>query len=123
MELDKLYDPCVLRGFQIGIIGNSCDKNVVKMIESAKEKRSNLSAVEVDFCDAASCNSVEYPAVIVLHDLCSRARVSSLYLEISRARVYCAVILYSSHKKYSSEHQLLGDLLSKIEDNVRIRHY
>ena len=123
MELDKLYDPCVLRGFQIGIIGNSCDKNVVKMIESAIEKRSNLSAVEVDFCDAASCHSVEYPAVIVLHDLSSRARVSSLYLEISRARVYCAVILYSSNKKYSSENQLLRDLLSKIEDNVRIRHY
>ncbi|XP_063692766.1 uncharacterized protein LOC134824719 [Bolinopsis microptera] len=120
MELDKLYDPCVLRGFQIGIIGDSCDKNVVKMIESAIEKRSNLSGVEIDFCDAASCHSVEYPAVIVLHDVSGRASISSLYLEISRARVYCAVIIYSSNKKYSSENRLLRDLLNKIEDNVRI---
>ena len=122
-ELDKLCDPEVSGGLKIGIIRDSYRIIVDKTIHRAIKSRSNMT---IESCHVDNCYSSEYPAVIVVNEVRTRgASISSLFLEISRARVYCAVILYSTSSSYDtlSEYQPLINLLDTLEDSVRVIRY
>ncbi|XP_063680537.1 uncharacterized protein LOC134815876 [Bolinopsis microptera] len=107
-EFDKLHIntdvPC---GFKVGVVKYRSGK--------------------MEWCVVDSCYSTEYPAVIVL-DHMEQCPLPSLYLKMSRARVYCVVIMITSNVdgEYdprcqspppSYEHKRL---LKKLKDSVRI---
>lgn len=120
-ELDKLCIRSVGNGFTIGIVtyGSSFE-----LIDKIIEEKSSLSDNKIETFDIDSCYSVEYPAVIVLHDVLGTTaqHIRSLYLEISRARVYCVVIFMASCGSVSISNSVLA-LLDKLEDTVKIvRH-
>ena len=94
MELDKLCISGLPSCFKIGIIVDSYYNSLRKTVIKTMERRSDET---IELCDVDSCYSVEYPAAIVLLDLRRTHGVFSLYLEMSRARVYCAVILFAAH--------------------------
>ena len=121
IELDKLCNISVPKGLQIGIVhfGTS---SITTNTKNIIEKRSLISDNDIELCNIHSCYSIEYPAVIVLHDVLYN-NISPLYLEISRARVYCSVILYTSNRSSLSEYQPLSKMLDKLADSVRIIRY
>ena len=84
---------------------------------------------KMEWCVVDSCYYTEYPAVIVL-DHMEHCPLRSLYLKMSRARVYCVVIMITSNvdgdgeydprcqsPPWSCEHK---QLLKKLKDSVRI---
>ena len=91
MELDKLCISGLSSGFKIGIIVDTYYDSLGKTILNIMERRSDKT---IELCEVTSCYSVEYPAVIVVHDLDDKEGIFSLYLKMSRARVYCAVTLF-----------------------------
>ena len=128
MELEKL---CISASgvsdiFKIAIIFKMCgrvlEEVAVSELMDKTSDRFSVGNIEVKQCATESCYSEEYPAVIVLHDL-HLSDIKSLYLEISRARVYCAVLIYSSVDTLLSENQSLCNLLNELEDSVKIIRY
>ena len=117
-ELNKLCNTDVTRSFKIGIVNHGFDN----LIKNVKEERCNVPDInnEIEGCDMYSCFSVEYPAVIVLYDV-SGPGLTSLYLQISRARVYCVVIAYSSLSGINLSQ--FNDMLVKLGDSVTVIRY
>ncbi|XP_063681276.1 uncharacterized protein LOC134816381 [Bolinopsis microptera] len=114
-ELDKLtFGSDFSLGFEIGIIYNGSSRaSSSQCIEETIDKRfdSNLQ-----LSDSSNCYSAEWPAVIVIHDFARD--ISALYLEISRARVHCVVILFSTLIDISEL-----DLLSELNNSAKIIRY
>ena len=121
-ELDKLLGACGSSRFDIGIVCNRYDFNTI--VKKSIEGR--ISDNNIELCNALSCYSAEYPAVIVLHDAYSPVDIAPLYLMISRARAYCSVILFTSVSHHISsllEAKPLNDLLNELRDCATIiRH-
>ena len=128
MELEKLCISAsgVSDSLKIAIIfkmlGRRLEEVAVSELMNKTSDRFSVGNIEVRQCATESCYSEEYPAVIVLHDL-HLSDIKSLYLEISRARVYCAVLIYSSVDTLLSENQSLCNLLNELEDSVKIIRY
>ena len=135
MELDKLYDEEMPDGFSMtaGIVtniytGSHKRLNEIEFYESIVTERSNRSYnnINLEWCDIESCYSVEYSAAVAVHsegfggNRDDVSQIESLYLAISRAKVHCAVILYTTRYDTMSECRLIYTLLNKLQDCVRI---
>ena len=120
-ELNKLLNTDVTRSFKIGIVYNGSDNLITKFNEKQYSASDNN---EIEWCNIYGCFSVEYPAVIVLYDLFGSLGLNNLYLQISRARVYCAVIVYHSYHSFSGDNlSQFNDMLVKLGDSVRVLRY
>ena len=120
-ELDKLCNTDVIWGLKIGILyyDNSIGIRIKEVIE---ERFSVFDDNKIEFCNIDNCYSVEYPAVIVLYDNSDTFKdISSLYLQISRARVFCSVILFNSYR--GDNLSQLNDMLAELGDSVRVIRY
>ena len=91
-ELDKRCEIGFSGGLKVGAVESYSMMSSPVLKEVIKTRVSNDL---IEYCHSKSCNSTEFPAVLVVHDA-YEGGMESLYLEISRARVYCALILYSS---------------------------
>ena len=115
-ELDKLCK-----------IGVSC----VVVVDSSFPSKYNFATVAsrasddtIDVIDVKDCYSAEYPAAIVILDArVEETGIAPLYLMMSRARVYCSVILIRSNIRSVNEVIGLNDLLKELKDSVRIIKY
>ena len=118
-ELDRL---CRTGGgctFDIGVVHNM-NKNLQSAIsETVESEVSN----NIELRHVNNCYSAEYPAVIVLLSVSYEGDISSLYLMLSRARVYCSVILYTLENETLSGCQPVADLLAEINHLVTIIRY
>ena len=113
-QLDELCSTNVLGKSDISIVCDNVDQDFLTEISGiVKEKYENISKIR----EAADCMSAEWPIVIILQE----SRISnkkpdnlvSLYLQMSRARVFCFVILFPEHGKklkFRSLFDVLGDL-------------
>ena len=113
-QLGKLCDTSDSCGLNIGIIGDieifSSDiKEAIESIESP------VSRNKVELCDLYSCYSAEFPAVIVITNM----GMENLYLEMSRARVYCCVILYRNLADSSGPR--INELLDDLKGSVKVK--
>ncbi|XP_063692987.1 uncharacterized protein LOC134824910 [Bolinopsis microptera] len=116
-ELDKLCNTDVIK---IGIVYNTR-----RIIQKVIEERCSVDNNKIEWCNVKSCYSAEYPAVIVLYDVANYVDLSILYRQISRARVYCVVILYSSDDNhiFSGFEKLNDYMLAEFEDSIRVMRY
>ena len=114
-ELDKLtFGSDFSLGFNVGIIYNSYSRaSFSQCIEETINERCDSN---LELSDSSNCYSAEWPAVIVIHDFARD--ISALYLSISRARVHCVVILFSTLIDISELH-----LLSELSDSAKIIRY
>ena len=72
--------------------------------------------------DSGDCYSAEWPAVIVLHQVRESKKMDNivtLYLQISRARVYCVIVLFPEEGKVFKTSHMSG-LLDKLSGHVQI---
>jgi len=120
IESDKLCTSGLSSGFKIGLIMHTFYDTLDEAIIKIMERRS-----DIELCGINSY-SVEYPAVIVVHNLQDRETIFSLYLEMSRARVYCVIILFAAHNfpyHNLSEYHPISDFLDTLKYFARIiRH-
>ena len=124
-ELDKLSKSSEHCEFDIGLVHNTSYDDTYNHIAAIKKTvESRASNEKIEISNVTNCYSTEYPAVIVVYDVFNvyKTNIAPLYLLISRARVYCSVILYSFYSNLS-EDQLVIDLLNELENSVKIiRH-
>ena len=124
-ELDKLSKSSEHYQFDIGVVHNTSYDDMYNHIAAIKKTvESRASNEKIEISNVTNCYSTEYPAVIVVYDVFNvyKTNIAPLYLLISRARVYCSVILYSYYSNLS-EDQLVIDLLNELENSVKIiRH-
>ena len=131
-ELDELSD-CdgMLTGSNLAIIHdvmNKKDELYLRLTEMALEQSSDAS-------DTISCfrwpfsYSAEWPAIIALSKQSEGhfsigIRLASLYLQISRARVYCSVIFYPGKEEKSEKSSgTKFNLLDELKDHVHVLQY
>ena len=127
-EFDKLHiNTDVQSGLKVGIV--KYKSGLMRRAEKAIREALQVFSDKMEWCVVDSCYSTEYPAVIVL-DHMEHCPLRSLYLKMSRARVYCVVIMITSNvdgdgeydprcqsPPWSCEHK---QLLKKLKDSVRI---
>ena len=79
----------------------------------------------ISFCSGQHSSSAEWPAVIVLHKMIGdfEMQLTWLYQTISRARVFCSVILYPSDGEKVNDNKLFVKLLPKISNFADIELY
>ena len=129
IELDKLtsYDNNNLDNSNICIV---CDYYSSLVKDTVNTRCSTDNKITV--CDSAYSYSTEWPAVVVVHKL-DRYReeeedyyLAELYLKLSRARVYCSVVIVPGYGEdgYSErERRFLLNLVEKLKDKVGfVRH-
>ena len=90
-ELNKLCINTVTGGLTVGIVTYDLDNR--HLVDKIIKERSSVSDCKIERCDIDDSYSVEYPVVIVVHGVSFDDDIPALYLEISRARVYCVASL------------------------------
>ena len=123
IELDSLCVTDNLNYSDIGIVV-SVTSNVLSLVEDSVKKRCVNTGSKIAVCHSVDCASAQWPAVIVLYRVYSEENdLTELYLTLSRARVYCSVIIFP-HEGYTlsdSPHMLR--LLDKLSNYARIIRY
>ena len=100
----------------------------IRLEEIAKEQSSDPSDT-ISCFQWPFCYSAEWPAIIALSKQSEghfslSLKLTSLYLEISRARVYCSVIFYPGKEKKSEKSSGTEfNLLDKLKDLVHVLRY
>ena len=120
-ELDLL---CGEGGLDLSdiVINDNCPKyDSCKLLKEIKKEIPRTSY-------AAGTFSSEYPAVIVLHEMVpsngEAIYIESLYLAISRALVYCVVIMFHDYGSSETLYTWERLFLDKIRDySLILRHY
>ena len=111
-QLDELCSTNALGNSAISIVCDNVDQNfLTRLSEEVKGKYyDNISKIR----EAADCMSAEWPVVIILQEsrILSKKpdNLVSLYLQMSRARVFCFVILFPEQGKQLKSRGLFGIL-------------
>ena len=118
-EIEKVIDSKDINSTDIGLIYNS-EHAVSLLAKIFRRKNESLGPV----CNIADVYSAEWPVTLFLMDLTDvqdqhHTISHQLYLALSRARVYCSVMIYS-YCSYT-EHTHLESLLEKLEQYARVR--
>jgi hypothetical protein len=125
-ELDKLtsHDNNVLNNSNICIVYDFYG-SVVKDTVNTRCSTDN----KITVCNSEYSYSAEWPAVVVVHGLNRYSEeegyLAAQYLMISRARVYCSVVIVPGYKNGYSEknRRFLLNLVEKLKDKVGfVRH-
>ena len=108
-ELNKLQRGDVIRQSEIAVLLSGETEKIIK--EQLEAYRCKQCIDDIPMFDCLYISSGEWPAVIVIHEF-SEACMPILYLAMSRARVYCTVLLYSCSSKTleKMEQFLSGDI-------------
>ena len=125
IELDRLCDE--LDYFDIGIIVyTDYSSDVLSLVEDSVKKRCCNTDSKIAVCDSAYCASAQWPAVIVLHEVWGDSEewdLTTLYLALSRARVYCSVFIYPEEGRTLDDTPYMLPLLDKLRNIARIIRY
>ena len=124
----ELYEMCKLHEMNysdIGIIYNDDRKDIRMLINDSVGRLCNNVDEYIDICHSRKSFSAEWPAVIVLHKVCRYIEkdLTTLQLEISRARVYCFVLIYPEKGKDLGDYGHISDILDELKDRARILKY
>ena len=127
-EMKKLLTKDGIKANEVAILYSTLKSNFKSAIEDVLSNFSSNPETEVTFCTSMHSNSAEWPAVIVLHktfqdSMSSKMQLSMLYQAISRARVYCSVILYPEEGNTIKDTRSMMRLLDKLRDLVNITWY
>ena len=100
-ELDKLQQGNVLTQLNTAVIyrltAGTTQKTLGEMIEIQLAKYRSEPVGNIPLLYTNNTSSGEWPAVIVIFGLRDLVYLPSLYLAMSRARVYCSVLLFSNN--------------------------
>ena len=121
IELDSLCVTDNLNYSDIGIVV-SVTSSVLSLVKDSVKKRCVNTESKIAVCRSEYCASAQWPAVIVLHSVWSEeADLTDLYLTLSRARVYCSVVLFTGETLSDSLYMVR--LLDKLSNYARIIRY
>ena len=130
--LTSLCKDKLLKCSDIGLIYDLSNKTRWDSLLYALSTLDDEARDSISFCDVRHCFSTEFPAVIVFHGIMTDFHASrqtddfrELYLAVSRARVYCSIILFPVRENSSSDenYQLYLKLLGTISDVAHIMRY
>ena len=99
--------------------------SVVSLVTSVYKRCGNTGS-KIAVCDSRECYSAQWPAVIVLHRVRGYREerdLTLLYLSLSRARVYCSVIIYPEEGYTLDDAPHMLHLLDKLSNFARIIRY
>ena len=124
-ELEKLTGDTGSDSFIIGVVSQIKEDDLESTLPCLLDQVKKAELKErVEFCQSFYCYSVEYPAVIVIKDHGpDKGDKAPLHLLMSRARVYCSVVLFTTVRERLLDHQLLCDLLEKLKGDVKMIRY
>ena len=123
IELDRL---CVnLNYSNIGIVSSDVTSSVLSLVEDSVKKRCEDTDSKIAVCHSSDCASAQWPAVIVLHRVSRnrKADLTEIYLMLSRARVYCSVIIFPREGDTLDSYPHMLQLLGKLSNYARIIRY
>ena len=131
-ELELLCNEEAFQTSDIGLIHDfyyASKTNWTPLIDYALSTLSDEFWRKISLCRIANSPSAEFPAVIVFHEMIKN-RYSDhiddlrvLYLSISRARVYCSIILFPEKGTSVEDHEIYSRMLEKLCDTAHIiRH-
>ena len=128
IELDRL---CVTDNLDysdhIGIVHANVTGIVMSLVKDSVNRRCYNTLNKIAVCDSEDCASAQWPAVIALHTVYGYIEedLARLYLMLSRARVYCSVVIFPEEGETlddtSTPHML--QLLDKLSNYARIIRY
>ena len=124
IDLDRLCDE--LNYSDIGIVYTGyVSSSVISLLEDSVNMRCGINTdSKIAVCRSDDCYSAQWPAVIVLYRVWFREKdeLTELYLMLSRARVYCSVVIFPQGETLDSYPYML-QLLDKLSNYARIiRH-
>ena len=124
IELDRL---CVnLNYSDIGIVYSHGTSDVMSLVKDSVKKRCVNTDSKIAVCYSWDCASAQWPAVIVLHSVGwygEEVDLTELYSMLSRARVYCFVVLYPYEGYTLADSPHMSRLLDKLSNYARIIRY
>ena len=125
IELDRLCATDEFDYSDIGIVAN-VTSSVMSLVKNSVNRRCGNTVSKIAVCYSGYCASAQWPAVIVVHGVWHSEEVdlTLLYLALSRARVYCSVIIHpwkEGDTLDKSPHML--PLLDKLSNIARIIRY
>ena len=120
-ELYKLYKKDVLNYCDITIVYDNLANDLINLVSKNLEELCDTNET-IRLLEGVDCLSAEWPAVIVLHEV-REGKITddleTLYLKVTRARVYCAVLLFAEKGKTFKYKPMLG-LLDKLKDYAQV---
>ena len=125
IELDRLCDTNDLNYSDIGIVYTYVASDVMSLVRDSVNKRCVNTDSEIALCRSKYCASAQWPAVIVLHRVGDGedGDLTQLYSTLSRARVYCSVVLFPYKGRTLSDTSYMLRLLDKLSNYARIIRY
>ena len=125
IELDSLCVTSNLNYSDIGIVAH-VTSDVMSLVKDSVKKRCVNTDSKIAVCDSEDCASAQWPAVIVLHEVSrysEEANLTELYLTLSRARVYCSVVIFPYEGTTLDSYPHMLRLLGKLSNFARIIRY
>ena len=116
----------VLQEFEVCILFSQLEDDLQSFVEETVIRNGNYADGKIVLSDLEDCYSAEWPAVIVLHELkgyLGDYNLSQLYLEISRARVFCSVLVVPEKDHTVTEYKDMHELLNRLESVTHIIRY
>ena len=124
IELDSLCVTSNLNYSDIGIVAY-VTSSVMSLVKDSVNIRCDNTGSKIAVCHSKDCASAHWPAVIVLHRVYGyrKENLTALYLSLSRARVYCSVIIYPHEGTTLDDSPYMLHLLDKLSNIARIIRY
>ena len=107
----------------LGIVYNSSSSDVESLVKEIVNEQKDKQKIAL--CDSVFSYSVEWPAVIVLHQMWGDLDndLPALYLAMSRARVHCFLILYPDGGETTRDHnEEMLELVKELKDYAHVRY-
>ena len=126
IELDSLCVTSNLNYSDIGIVYSHGTSDVMSLVKDSVKKRCVNTDSKIAVCYSWDCASAQWPAVIVLHSVGwygEEADLTKLYLTLSRARVYCSVVIFPEEGATLDSYPHMLRLLGKLSNYARIIRY
>ena len=122
IELDRLCDE--LDYSDIGIVYYVTSSDVMSLVEDSVNMRCVNTDSKIAVCGSKHCSSAQWPAVIVVYTVFSEEKdLALLYLMLSRARVYCSVVIIPGAGITLDDTPHMLQLLDKLSNFARIIRY
>ena len=122
IELDSLCVTSNLNYSDIGIVAN-VTSSVMSLVEDSVNMRCGNTDSKIAVCNSMYCASAQWPAVIVVYEVFKYSEdLTTLYLTLSKACVYCSVFIYPYRTRLDYSPHMLR-LLGKLSNIARIIWY
>jgi hypothetical protein len=118
-ELKKLCYGDELCNSDVKTIYDNLDESMLVLLSDELERYASTA----DIVESVETFSAEWPAVIVLHQIRKNNLLDNLvtlYLQVSRARVYCVIILFPESGETFDKNNIFSCLLEKSKGLVQI---